>query len=135
MPQPGRPLSGSQSLASFRKHPYGPAVHVVRGLRQAFVTLLLAALLALAAAGVWFALQGGGFRPKVGVVLMIAAGLISVTGGTEISRHMTSDARAFLGAGPDREQPDSGKSLTAAGVFLFVSLPLFLVDGLLYGSG
>jgi hypothetical protein len=39
---------------------------------------------------------------------------------------VTNDERALLGRGTDRERPDSGEGLTGLGVFLFVSLPLFI---------
>jgi hypothetical protein len=97
--------------------------------------LFWSAVVAVVAGGVWFALQGGGFRVKVAIVLIVVAGVLSVTGGTVLSRAGTSDVRAFLGQGPDREEPDTGEGLTGVGIFLFVSLPLFLAGGLLFGSG
>jgi hypothetical protein len=39
---------------------------VVRGLRQALVMLIFSAAAALVAAGLWSAVQGGGFRAKAG---------------------------------------------------------------------
>ncbi len=66
--------------------------------------------------------------------MMVIAGLISLTGGTAFSRAADNDERAFLGMGPDREEPDSGAGLTVLGVFLFVSLPLFIAGGVLFGS-
>jgi hypothetical protein len=107
---------------------------VIRGLRQALVMLLLSSVVALVVAGLWFALQGGEFRPKVAITLLVIAGLISLTGGTALSRAVTNDARAFLGMGPDLEEPDTGDGLTGLGFFLFVSLPLFIAGGALFGS-
>src|SRR3712207_5736710 len=112
-----------------------PMADVVRGLHQALVMLLFSAVVALVVAGLWLALQGGGFRSKVEIALMVIAGLISLTGGTVLSRTATNDERAFLGMGPDREEPDTGEGLTGLGVFLFVSLPLFIAGGVLSGSG
>ena len=109
--------------------------NIVRGLRQALVTLIFSALAALVVAGLWWALQGGGFRSKVGIASMVIAGLISLTGGTAFSRAADYEERAFLGMGPDRDEPDTGGGLTGLGIFLFVSLPLFLAGGVLYGSG
>jgi hypothetical protein len=80
-------------------------------------------------------LQGGAFRVKVALAALIVAGLVSVTGGTVLSRAATNDARAFLGAGPDREEPASSDGLTGMGVFLFVSLPLAIAGLALFGSG
>ncbi|MGY1760818.1 hypothetical protein ACI79G_20170 [Geodermatophilus sp. SYSU D00779] len=110
-------------------------VDVVRGLRQALVMLLSSAVLALAVAGLWCALQGGGLRSKVAIAVMVIAGLISLTGGTAFSRAADNDVRAFLGSGPDREEPYTGEGLTGLGVFLFVSLPLFVAGGVLFGAG
>ncbi len=85
---------------------------VVRGLRQALVMLLVSAVAALVVAGLWSALQGGGFRSKVGIALMVIAGLISLTGGTAFSRAADYEERAFLGMGADRDEPDTGEGLT-----------------------
>ena len=98
--------------------------------------LLFSAVVALVVAGLWFTLQGGGFRSKVAIALMVIAGLINLTGGAASSKAATIDERAFiLGAGPDRDEPDTGEGLTGLGVFLLVSLPLFLAGGVLFGSG
>lgn len=119
-----------------RRGRYGPLVHVIRGLRQALLLVLLAAALALLGAGLWLMVRGGGFRVPFAFALMAIGGLIAVTGGTELSRGATSDARAFLGmGGPDREEPATGEGLTAVGVFLFVALPLFAAGAVLYGRG
>jgi hypothetical protein len=107
---------------------------VVRGIRQALIMLLCSAVVALVVAGLWFALQGGGLRSKVGIAAMVVAGLISLTGGTAFSRVADNDERAFLGMGPDREEPYTGEGLTGLGVFLFVSLPLFIVGSVVFGS-
>ncbi len=95
--------------------------------------LLTSAAVALAAGAVWFALQGGGFRSKVALAAMVLAGLVSLTGGTALSRAVTNEERAFLGMGPDRDEPDTGEGLTGLGVFLFVSLPLFIAGAALLG--
>jgi hypothetical protein len=110
-------------------------MHVVRGLRQALLMMVGSAVLALAGAGLWTGWQGGEFRRAAAIALLVVAGIISFTGGTVASRGITSETYAFLGWGPDREEPATGDALTAVGVFLFVAVPLFLVGGLLYGSG
>jgi hypothetical protein len=108
---------------------------VVRGLRQALLWLVSSAAVALVAAGVWFAVQGGGFRPKVGVALVAIALFLSLTGGTVLSRAATVEMRALYGMGSDVERPASGDGLTTLGVFVFVALPLLVVGGLLLGRG
>ena len=97
--------------------------------------LICSAAAALVTAGLWSTVQGGGFRSKLGIALMAIAGLLSLTGGTALSRAATLETRAFLGMGPDLEEPATGEGLTAVGIFLFVSLPLFIVGGLLFGPG
>ena len=108
---------------------------VVRGLRQALVMVTGSVLLALVVAGVWSAVQGGAFRSTFAITLMVIAGLISLTGGTAFFKAADNDERAFLGMGPDREEPYTGEGLTGLGVFLFVSLPLFIAGSVLFGSG
>lgn len=95
--------------------------------------LLPGAAVALLAAGVWWAVGETDYRRAAGICLMAAAGLLALTGGSVLSRASTSDARAFLGRGPDREDPASGEGLTAVGVFLFVSLPLFVAGLVVFG--
>ena len=97
--------------------------------------LVVAALIALAAAGVWTAILGDGFRVKLAFTLLAIAAIVGLTGGNALARASTDRERAFLGRGPDREDPDPGPGLTGMGVALFVSLPLFLAGGILYGSG
>ncbi|WP_448640160.1 hypothetical protein [Geodermatophilus sp. URMC 63] len=99
-------------------------MHVVRGLRQALVLLVGSAVVAVAAAGIWSAVADGAFRPKLSLSLFIVAGLLALFGGSAVSRAETSDIRAFLGMGPEADQPDLTPALGPVGVFLFVSLPL-----------
>jgi hypothetical protein len=110
-------------------------MHVVRGLRQALVMLVVSIALALAGAGVWAAVNGDGFRVPFALALMILGGLLCLTGGTVITRGESNDVFAFLGRGPDREVTGQGESLAPVGVFLFVSLPLLVAGLLLYGTG
>ncbi|SNS09227.1 hypothetical protein SAMN04488107_1316 [Geodermatophilus saharensis] len=108
---------------------------VLRGLGQALLLVLAGVALGCAAAGVWVAVAGGGFGSRLGISLLVIAGLSTVTGGTLLSRPETSTARAFLGLGPERDadQPAGPSALGPVGVFLFVTLPLaalglFLLD-------
>jgi hypothetical protein len=94
------------------------------------------AAVAAAVAGVWMLAKDSGFRLPFAVALMVLAGVLSLTGGTAFARADSSDVRAFVGMGPEREGPaDDGEGLTGVGVFLFVSLPLFAVGLLLFGTG
>ena len=93
-------------------------MHVNRGLRQALILLFFSVVVALVAAGLWLVLQDGGFRVSFAGALIIIAGLLSLTGGTMLSRDDTSnEVRAFLGEGPDREEPYTGEALTGLGIF------------------
>ena len=96
--------------------------------------LALCLVVGAAFAGLWW-LASDEYLRRYGLVLMVLATLIAISGGTELSREMTTDARAFLGAGPDRDLPGSGQHLTPVGVFLFVSMPLFVAGGLLVDAG
>jgi hypothetical protein len=110
-------------------------MHVLRGLRQALVMLVVAVALALAGAGVWAAVNEDGFRVPFALALMIFGGLLCLTGGTVVTRGESNDVLAFLGRAPDREVTGQGESLAPVGVFLFVSLPLLVAGLVLYGTG
>ncbi len=56
----------SQCRSSCARHCRCSMGDVVRGLRQALLWLVSSAAVALIAAGVWFAVQGGGFRAEGG---------------------------------------------------------------------
>ena len=79
------------------------AVHVLRGLRQALVMLAASVAVALAGAGVWAAVNDGGFRVPFAVALMVIGGVLCLTGGTVVARAESNEVFAFLGRGPDRE--------------------------------
>lgn len=93
------------------------------------------AVVVAAAAGLWIAWRGGDFGISAGIGLMAVAALLALSGGTVLNRAGTGHVRAYFGSGPDREEAGTGDALTGVGIFLFVSLPLFLVGGLLYGNG
>ncbi len=95
--------------------------------------LAVGAALACAAAGVWVAVADGGFGARLGITLIVVAGLIGLLGGTVVTRAETSDSRAFLGMGPEREQPEPSDALGPVGVFLFVAVPLAVVGLVLAG--
>src|SRR5687768_15154741 len=100
-----------------------------RGLRQALVWLVCTALFALVASGVWSALTGDGFRVAFAVVLMAIGALLAFTGGNAISRAGSMETFAFLGMGPESDDPAAGEGLTGLGMFLFVSVPLVVAGG------
>jgi high-affinity Fe2+/Pb2+ permease len=108
---------------------------MARGLRQALVMLAVAAAVSLGVAAVWAGISGEELRRTFSITLMVVAGLLALTGGTALSRASTNDVRAFLGRGPDNEEPDSGEGLTGIGVFLLVSVPLLVAGLLLHGGG
>jgi hypothetical protein len=108
---------------------------VIRGLRQALIMLTFSIIAALVGAGLWYALQGDRFQFKVAIALMVVAGLLGLTGDTSFSRAGNIDVQAFIGMSLDDKRPDAPESLTGVGIFLFVSLPLFIMGGLLLGSG
>jgi hypothetical protein len=110
-------------------------MHVARGLRQALLLIGGCVLAALAAAGIWWVVQDGGFRVKLAIALLIAAAAMALTGNNVLNRSGTAEMRVLMGSGPDHEDPPTIGALTGVGIFLFVSLPLFLAGGLLYGSG
>ncbi len=110
-------------------------MHVAAGLRSAARILVLAVAVAAVAALVWLLVAGGAYRPKLGLAMMVVAGLLSLTGGLGTGRLETADARAFLGYGPERDEPSPGGPLTGIGVFLLVALPLLVAGGIVYGRG
>ena len=77
----------------------------------------------------------GDLRTTFGITLMVIAALLAVTGSNILSRAGSADERAILGLAPENDQPYSGAALAPVGVFLFVSVPLFVIGGVLYGSG
>ncbi len=93
--------------------------------------LLVSVVVALVLAGVWYLVRGGGYRPKAGIVAMVLAGVLGVTGGTALSRGADAEGRALIGLGPGDPEPAAGAGLTGLGVFLFVSVPLFVVGAVL----
>lgn len=95
--------------------------------------LSVGAALACAAAGVWVAVADGGSRSRLGISMIVVGGLIGLLSGTLAARAETSDARAFLGTGPEREQPELSGALGPVGVFLFVAVPLAGVGLVLAG--
>jgi hypothetical protein len=110
-------------------------MHVVRGLRQALVLLAGCGLAALAVGWLWWVLQDGGLRAKVGMAMLIIAACMALTGGNVLTRSGTADTNALLGTGPEHEDAPTSGVLTGVGIFLFVAVPLFLAGGVLYGSG
>lgn len=97
--------------------------------------LLACGAVAVAAAAVWFVVWDGEFRPAVGIVLMVIAALMAFTGGNVLSRATGAEGRAMMGLAPENEDGYTGSALGPLGVFLFVAVPLFVIGGLLYGTG
>ena len=110
-------------------------MHVVRGLRQALLLIVACGLAALAVAGLWWWLQDGGFRAKFGMSMLIIAACLALSGGNVLTRSGTAGTNALLGTGPENEDPTTGSALTGVGICLLVAVPLFLLGGVLYGTG
>ncbi len=104
---------------------------VLRGLREAAVLILIAAVATGVGVGIWVAVDGGDFVHRVGVVLVLVALLLAVTGDLTLSRIGMLDARTAFGLPPEREDAGGGRVLTGVGIFLFVSIPLLVVGLLL----
>jgi hypothetical protein len=101
----------------------------IRGLREAVVLAAVAATLSAVAALVWVLVGSGGFVDRFAMCLIIAGIVLAVTGNVAFSRASTTDALAFRGNGPEREEANSGggRVLTSIGIFLFVSVPLIII--------
>ena len=80
-------------------------------------------------------MQDGAFRVKLAIALLVVAALMALTGNNVLNRSGTAEMRVLMVPGPTHEDPPTNGALTGVGIFLFVSLPLFLAGGLLYGSG
>ena len=65
---------------------------------------------------------------------MVGAALTALTGSDVLSRATGAEMRAMMGQAPESEDPESG-ALAPAGVSLFVCVPLFVIGGLVYGTG
>ena len=114
-------------------------MQVLRGLRQALVLIVCLAAVALVIGGIWLAVAGGGLRVKVGIILLVTAALLSLTGNGVLTRAGTAEIDAIQGTAaqgtPANQDERGGGVLTSVGVFVFVALPLFAAGGVLYGTG
>jgi hypothetical protein len=101
---------------------------VSRGVREAIGYISVCAGLGAVAALVWLVTFGGQFVPHLGVCLIAAGGLVSVTGGQLATRYHMADVNAWVGidSRSTSEEIPYG-ALTSVGVFLFVSIPLIAV--------
>ena len=106
-----------------------------RALGQGAVLFGASAAGAAAGGAVWTAFNGGAYRLALAVAFMVVAALVGLSGTGMSTRSGTHDMWAFLGMGPDRAEEKAGEGLTSFGVFLFVSLPLFVLGLLLFGRG
>jgi hypothetical protein len=104
---------------------------VIRGLREALVLFLVAAVTIAVAVGIWVAVDGGDFVHRLGVAFMVVGAVIGMTGDLTLSRIGMLDARSAFGLAPEREDGGGGRVLTGVGIFLFVSVPLIIVGVLL----
>lgn len=105
----------------------------LKGLLEAVVLLVIAAVAAAVIAGAWLAFGGGDFTSRFGVSMVILGALLAASGGLVFSRMDSADAFAWLGRGPERGNAGGGRVLTNIGISLFVGLPLVVAGGLLAG--
>ena len=110
-------------------------MHALAALRPVLRSLLACVAVAVVVALGLLLVAGGPLRPKLGLTTMVVGALVALTGGTGLSRFGALDERAFLGAGPDRDEPTTSGALTPFGTFLLVALPLMVGGGLVYGRG
>jgi hypothetical protein len=101
----------------------------VKGLLEALVLIVIAAMVAAAAAGIWIAVGTGDFGQRLGICLLVLGALASVTGS--FTRLGSSDAYAWFGHKPERGSVGGGRVLTNVGLFLFVAIPLFVAGAVL----
>ncbi|MFD1320160.1 hypothetical protein [Micromonospora sonneratiae] len=104
---------------------------VLRGLLEALVLGVAAAILAAVAALIWVLAGDGEFTTRLGMSLIAIGALLAITGTLSLSRMGTADMRAWFGAAPELGDAGGGMVLTGVGIFLFVSLPLIAVGVLL----
>jgi hypothetical protein len=104
---------------------------VLRGLREAALLFVVIGAVVALATMIWVAVDGGDYVARLGIGLVVAGGLIGMTGDLTLSRISMLGARATFGAAPERETAGGGRVLTGVGIFLFVGLPLMVVGVLL----
>jgi hypothetical protein len=103
----------------------------LKGLLEAAVLLVIAAVAAAVIAGVWLAFGGGDFTTRFGISMAIVGALLAATGGVAFSRAGSATGFAWLGRGPERGDAGGGRVLTNVGIFLFVAVPLIVAGALL----
>ena len=89
--------------------------------------LAVAAVLAL----VWVTAGDGDYLNRLGISSMAIAALLAVSGDLTLTKISTHDTFAWFGVGPEQEGAGGGRILTGVGIFLFVSVPLAVVGGVL----
>jgi hypothetical protein len=104
---------------------------VVRGLREALVLFVIAAVLVAVLVGIWVAVAGGDFTQRVGVAFMVVGAVLGMTGDLTLSRIGAMPARTVFGLAPERDDAGGGRVLTGVGIFLFVAVPLIVLGALL----
>jgi hypothetical protein len=103
---------------------------VGQAIKAILTRMAVAAAVALAGAAIWTGLAGGSLVQRFGWLLAIAGVLMAIPSGSGYSRAETRDENMWLGRGPDPPHPDldvGGVGLTRFGIFVFVSIPLFLI--------
>jgi hypothetical protein len=104
----------------------------LKGLLEALVLVVIATAVAAVISVVWIVVGDGTFVSRLGICLVGLGALIALTGGLGFTRMGSADAYAWFGLGPERGSGDAGgRVLTGVGIFLFVTLPLVVLGGLL----
>jgi hypothetical protein len=103
------------------------SVTVLKGLLEALVLIVVAAVVAAIGAVVWISVGEGSFISRLGMCLLVLGALFGVAG--VLSQASSSDI--FDWFGPERDDAGGGRVLTGIGIALFVGAPLIIAGAVL----
>jgi hypothetical protein len=104
---------------------------VLKGLLEALVLIIAAAVIAAIAAVVWINIGDGSYISRLGICLLVLGGLFGLAGGLVLTQAGSSDTFAWFGRGPERGDAGGGTVLTNIGIALFVGAPLLIAGAVL----